>query len=162
MADRWVLNASPVILLAKAEVIHLVPRLCEELVIPAGVISEVRSGVAADAGRSWLAGAGLQFVQTAPPIPAALANWHGGAGEAEVMAWAMSQPGFTAVLDDRKARSKARALGVAVIGTVGIILRAKQQGMIPSVRPVLDKLRGAGAHLSDFLITRAIQLANER
>jgi len=29
------------------------------------------------------------------------------------------------------------------------------------VRPVLDKLRGAGAHLGDFLITRAIQLANE-
>ena len=161
MADRWVMNASPVILLAKAEVIHTVPQLCDELVIPAGVVSEIQTGAVADAGRSWLAGTGGQFVRAAPPIPSALADWHGGAGEAEVMAWALAYSGFTAVLDDLKARNKAKTLGLAVIGTVGIILRAKQRGLIASAKPALERLRGAGAHLSDVLINRAIELAHE-
>lgn len=34
MPDRWVVNASPVILLGKAGVIHLLPSLCDELVVP--------------------------------------------------------------------------------------------------------------------------------
>jgi predicted nucleic acid-binding protein len=155
------MNASPVILLAKAEVIYIVPQLCDELVIPTGVVSEIQSGAVADAGRNWLDEIGKRFVRTAPPIPAVLAEWHGGAGEAEVMAWALAQSGFTVVLDDLKARSKARTLGLAVIGTVGIILRAKQRGLISSAKPALERLRGAGAHLSDSLINRAIELANE-
>jgi hypothetical protein len=50
MADRWVVNASPVILLGKAGVIHLLPALCDELVVPAGVVAEVQQGRMADAG----------------------------------------------------------------------------------------------------------------
>ena len=53
-AERWVVNASLVILLAKAGVIHLLPQLCAELVVPAGVKDEVRSGRMADAGWAWL------------------------------------------------------------------------------------------------------------
>ena len=58
MPERWVVNASPVILLAKAGVIHLLPSLCDELVVPAGVVAEVEKGNAADAGRAWLKGEG--------------------------------------------------------------------------------------------------------
>ena len=43
MGDRWVINASPVILLAKAEVIEFLPSLCDDLVIPAGVVGEVQN-----------------------------------------------------------------------------------------------------------------------
>lgn len=43
MADRWVVNASPVILLGKAGVIHLLPSLCDELVVPVVVEAEVSS-----------------------------------------------------------------------------------------------------------------------
>ena len=73
----------------------------------------------------------------------------------------LAHSGFTAVLDDLKARKKAKSLWLAVIGTVGIILRAKQRGLIPSAKPALERLRGAGAHLSDVLVKRAIELAGE-
>lgn len=66
MPERWVVNASPVILLAKAGVIHLLPSLCDNLVIPAGVVGEVEKGDAADAGRAWLKGGGSQFIQASP------------------------------------------------------------------------------------------------
>ena len=41
VVERWVVNASPVILLGKAGVIHLLPELCAELVVPEGVLAEV-------------------------------------------------------------------------------------------------------------------------
>ena len=159
--ERWVVNASPVILLGKAGIIHLLPALCDELVVPAGVSGEVSHGILADAGRAWLAEAGRAFLRPVPLLHPALAGWGGGAGEAEVISWALQHPGFTAILDDRAARSLAVKHGVPVIGSLRVIVRAKERGLIPSARPVLEKLRGAGAYVSDALIDRAIQLAGE-
>ncbi len=85
MPEHWVINASPIILLAKAEVIHLGPALCDKLVIPAGVVEEVSQGALADAGRRWLATVGTKHVKTVSQIQSSLAEWHGGAGEAEVV-----------------------------------------------------------------------------
>jgi predicted nucleic acid-binding protein len=161
VADRWVINASPIILLAKAEVIQFLPSLCDELVIPAGVVAEVQSGRMTDAGRSWLTGEGRRFVHPTPPIHAALTDWRGGDGEAEVISWALQHPGFTAVLDDRRARSLAARNAVPVLGSLRVIVIAKERGFIERAKPALEKLRGVGAYLSDELIDRAIVLANE-
>ena len=161
MAERWVVNASPVILLGKAGVIHLLPDLCDERVVPAGVVAEVESGRMADAGRAWLDGDGGKFVQAAPPLHPALALWNGGAGEAEVISWALAHPGFVAVLDDRAARRLAASQGVPLIGSLRVIVKAKERGLIPLARPALEKLRGSGAYVSDELIERAIALAGE-
>ena len=161
MAERWVVNASPVILLAKADVIHFLPRLCDELVIPTGVVEEVQNARISDAGRTWLQGEGQRFVGAAPPIHPALADWRGGAGEAEVISWALHNSGFTAVLDDRRARTFATCHGVAVLGSLRIIVLTKQRGFLATAKPALEKLRGAGAWVSDELINRAIILAGE-
>ena len=161
MAERWVVNASPVILLGKAGVIHLLPDLCDELVVPAGVVAEVKSGRMADAGRAWLDGDGGRFVQAAPPLHVALSSWNGGAGEAEGISWALAHPGFVAVLDDRAARRLAASQGVPLLGSLRVIVKAKERGLIPLARPALEKLRGSGAYVSDELIERAIALAGE-
>lgn len=75
MAERWVANASPVILLAKAEVIRFLPQLCDELVIPAGVVGEVQNTRTTDVANTWLHGAGQKFIQAAPPTHPALVNF---------------------------------------------------------------------------------------
>jgi predicted nucleic acid-binding protein len=161
VAERWVVNASPIILLAKAEVIRFLPDLCQELVIPAGVLDEIQTAHLADPGRAWLQGPGKMFTQPAPPIHPVLVNWSGGAGEAEVVSWALQHPGFTAVLDDRRARALATRWGVPVLGSLRIIVLAKQRGLLRSAKPALERLRGAGAWVSDELIDRAIALAGE-
>ena len=125
MAERWVVNASPVILLGKAGVIHLLPDLCDELVVPAGVVAEVKSGRMADAGRAWLDGDGGRFVQAAPPLHVALSSWNGGAGEAEGISWALAHPGFVAVLDDRAARRLAASQGVPLLGSLRVIVKGE-------------------------------------
>ena len=161
MADRWVINASPVILLAKAEVIQFLPKLCDELIVPAGVVAEVQNAHISDAGKVWLEADGRKFVRPSPAIHLALASWRGGIGEAEVISWAMRNPGFTAILDDRRARALAVKNRVDVLGSLRVIVVTKQRGFIPKARPALERLRGVGAYVSDELIDRSIALAGE-
>jgi predicted nucleic acid-binding protein len=161
VADRWVINASPVILLAKAEVVRFLPQLCDELVIPAGVVAEVQNARISDAGRGWLETEGRKFVYPSPAIHSALANWRGGLGESEVISWALQNPGFIALLDDRRARAFATRNGVHVLGSLRAIVIAKQAGCIPNARPALEKLRGVGAYVTDELIDHAITMAGE-
>ncbi len=93
-----------------------------------------------------------------PALHPALTGWGGGAGEAEVLSFALQNPGFTAILDDRAARNLAATHGAPGIGSLRAILRTKQRGLIPQAR---EQLRGSGAYVSDALIDRAIQLAGE-
>lgn len=68
MADRWVINASPIILLAKAEVIQFLPALCEALIVPAGVVNEVHNVHISDAGKAWLEAEGKKHHEPSPEI----------------------------------------------------------------------------------------------
>ena len=161
MADRWVVNASPVILLAKAEIIRFLPQLCDELVIPSGVVEEVQQLHENDAGAVWLRGDGARFVRSTAASHPALKGWRGGAGEGEVISWALCHPGFIAILDDRRARTFAVQNGVPVLGSLRIIVLAKERGLITNARTALEKLRGEGAWVSDDLIRKAVELAGE-
>jgi predicted nucleic acid-binding protein len=161
VAERWVVNASPLILLAKAEIIHLLPRLCDQLVIPAGVVGEVRNFPISDPGAGWLASDGLRFIQEVGPLHPVLAGWRGGDGEGEVISWALHNRGFIAILDDRRARAFAAQNGVSVLGSLRIIVLAKEHGLIAAAKPALEKLRGAGGWVSEELLQKAIELAGE-
>lgn len=56
------------------------------------------------------------------------------------------------VLDDLMARRCARAHGLFVIGTLGILLRAKRLGILPSARPLVEQLRRSGMYLDERLL----------
>lgn len=82
-------------------------------------------------------------------------------GEAEAIVLATEVRAEAIVLDDRKARHIARELGLRPIGTVGLILRAKQRGIMPACKPLLDALVAAGFRLSESLYQEALRLAGE-
>jgi predicted nucleic acid-binding protein len=94
-------------------------------------------------------------------IPGTLLAWDLGKGEASVLAWALSNPGTTAVLDDQRARSYARWHGIPAIGTLGIVLRAKRQGMVPLARPLVQALIAGGMYLSKTVADKALALVGE-
>lgn len=72
-------------------------------------------------------------------------------GEAEAIALAQEISALYLVLDDGKARKLAKQLGLQVIGTVGVLLRAKQLQVIPAVKPLLDALILSNFRISDPL-----------
>jgi predicted nucleic acid-binding protein len=69
--------------------------------------------------------------------------------------------GWRIILDDRQARLVARRLGISITGTVGILVRAKRSGIIPSLKPLLSKLEVNQFYISNVLKEEALRLANE-
>ena len=59
-----------------------------------------------------------------------------GAGEQQAICLALASPGLL-VIDDQAGRKAAQQLGIAVTGTVGVLLKAKQDGHISLVRPIV-------------------------
>ena len=77
------------------------------------------------------------------------------------LALSIQRPGSLVILDDRLARSHSEALRLPVTGTLGILLRAKSEGLLPRVAPVLDKLNRLGFRLSSRTAAAVLKLANE-
>ena len=83
------------------------------------------------------------------------------AGEAEAIALAVESGANLIVLDERGRRA-AQRLGLPVIGTLGVLIAAKDRGLLAAVRPVLGALRAdAGFWIADDLYTAVINAANE-
>ncbi|MBI5471914.1 MAG: DUF3368 domain-containing protein [Ignavibacteriae bacterium] len=81
-------------------------------------------------------------------------------GEAAAISLA-SELGWRVVLDDRHARLVALRLSLRVIGTVGILLRAKQAAALPAIRPLIDDLEHSHFYISSALKEEALHLAGE-
>ncbi len=161
MPDALVVNASPVIVLAKAGHIGLFEALAREILLPPSVAGEIVAGPPDDPARRLVEGGWGKRLRV-EPIPSSIMEWSLGPGESEVLAVACRTPSCEAVLDDWDARSCARALGIPVVGTLGLILRAKVRGQIPSATRVLRDLVSAGLHLDSDLLRQVLrQVAGE-
>jgi predicted nucleic acid-binding protein len=99
-----VLNASPLIVLARAGYLDLVPKLVSSVVVPRAVVTEVTAGPVEDPAARFLAQPSwLSVIDLTPPL-SPLAIWRLGQGESEVLEYARRNPGTTVVLDDKAAR----------------------------------------------------------
>lgn len=155
MADTWVLNASPIITLAKAGYLNLLEHRARRLLVPAEVAEEVLAGPATDPARRAIeAGWGERAV--AAVVPQNILEWGLGRGESAVLALAVREQG-TAVVDDGQARRCARVLGVGLVGTLGVVVRAKQEGRIPSAGDVLGLLVAAGFRVDAEMAARVLK-----
>jgi len=160
VSESWVINASPVILLAKAGLMERVPSLADRFVVPQPVVEEILR-VRDDAAARWLRGPGKQFIRPAVAELAELADSEIGSGERSVISWAAADRGFIAVLDDREARVIAKGFGTKIIRTVGVVLRLKKAGLISEVKPHLQQIKNAGGYIGDGLLREALRSAGE-
>ncbi|HSS48378.1 MAG TPA: DUF3368 domain-containing protein, partial [Thermoanaerobaculia bacterium] len=156
MTEAPAVDASSLIFLARTASLHLLKSLAPKLVVPIPVLEEIRAKGIEDAS--------LQAVEGSPWLSVVQVSYEQeraggltlGKGESAVLAWARSHPGAFAVLDDQRARSHAFSLQIPVIGTLGVVLRAKRLGMIPSVRPVVESLIAKGMYLSRSVVEKAL------
>ena len=82
-------------------------------------------------------------------------------GEASAIALATEVECDYLLTDDRAARKLAEQRGIAVKGSVGVLLYAKQQNLIPSIRPYLDRIQKTNFRISQALIDKLLSEANE-
>jgi predicted nucleic acid-binding protein len=162
VSDRkWVVNASPVILLADVGHVKLLTTLCPTLVIPETVAKEIHAGPYEDTAQRWLNSAGQKYIHPVQSTDVTIAGWDLGAGESAVLTWAHSHQEYEAILDDRAARDCAVTLNIPVRGTLGVVLLAKRAGLIPQVRPVFDLIVEAGLRITPDVLQTALRLADE-
>jgi len=161
MSRVWVVNASPLILLGKIGRVALLSELADELIVPDVVVREIG---AKPAGKRLLAEVaalpGIR-IETEVTVPSELAAWSLGRGESQVLALAGAAPSSRAVLDDLEARRCAQSIGLPLIGTLGIVLRAKRKGLVEAARPIIEHLRRVGLYASDQLVERALSHLGE-
>jgi predicted nucleic acid-binding protein len=82
-------------------------------------------------------------------------------GESSAIALALEIPNCVVILDDYKARKIAEHLGVNFTGTIGVIVKAKLKGIIPSIKPILEKIKQSNFRLSAEIELQALKEANE-
>jgi predicted nucleic acid-binding protein len=159
--SRLVVNASPLILLASVNALVLLPQLADEVLVAAAVLDEVLAGKEPHPALHGLPATAWVRIRPSLPVPAEVAGWDLGGGETQVLALALSGEGSEVVLDDLQARRCARSLGLATTGTLGLILRAKQRGLIPAARPLIERLLERRFYLAHDLLEAALAEVGE-
>jgi predicted nucleic acid-binding protein len=104
MSRRWVVNASPLILLGKIDQIPLLSKLADELIVPDAVAREVGARHEGELVLAEVVSFSNARLEVEVPISSELAAWDLGAGESQVIALASARSESRAVLDDLEAR----------------------------------------------------------
>ncbi len=157
-----VTNTGPLIALAKINQLALLSKLFASVSIPPAVHRELLAKSGPEADRLDDALHQIINVTAVPDFPAEVlvATDSLGAGEKQAVALAYIEKTIL-VIDERLGRTAARQLGLTVTGSTGILITAKQRGLIPHVIPLLHDIRRYGYWLSDELIATAAKLTGE-
>jgi predicted nucleic acid-binding protein len=161
LPERPAVNASPLILLARANLLGFLRLAGPEIVVPLPVAEEIRREGSQDPAARALETIPWLKVVEAPPVPGVIQAWDLGEGESSALTWAHLHPGTLVIVDDLAARRCTAALGIPVRGTLGLVLIAKQRGRIEAARPVLEAMRASGMYLSDAVLNKAVALVGE-
>lgn len=129
--------------------LDLLPNLLHPVLVPPAVISEFGSQP------GW-----MQVVAPIDRGMVAAMRLIVDFGESEAITLAYEM-GVRIILDDRKAREAAHRLGIPVTGTVGLLIKAKQAGLVTKILPLLDALDANNFRISDSLRKEALRLTGE-
>jgi predicted nucleic acid-binding protein len=161
MTDFWVSNASPLITLAAIDRLDIFAALNAEVRVPTTVLTEVGAGAATDRADDRVRESGRFVLVDDVPILTQVERWGLDPGEAQAVSQALETAAKGVILDDLAGRRCAQALGLRVIGTLGLIARAKRVGVIAEAAPVIAAVREAGLYLSEALVRAVLKELGE-
>ena len=156
---KVVSNTSPLINLAWIGRLELLHELYGTVQIPEAVWHEIVVQGAGQPGAIEVSHA--SWIETCPVDNKLLVlalHQELDAGEAEAIALVIEQNADLLLMDERLGRETARYFGLNYTGVIGVMIEAKQKGLIGSIKEHLDSLRTmAGFHISQPLYLRVLQ-----
>ena len=154
-------DTSPIQYLHQLELLHILPALGEQVLVPPAAVEELEAGRSLGVNLPDLDG--LDWVTVQRPISELalplVSNL--GPGETEVLMLALEMRNVVVVLDDALAREITETLDLHLTGTLGLLLDAKQAGLVPAVRPLLDRLQSLQFRLAPHTYSAVLRLAGE-
>ena len=155
-----VCNTSPPQYLHQIGALDVLRLLYGKILAPGAVAAEIETGIQAGVSLPVLEDLPWAKIREVPapswPIPRDIHR-----GEAEVIALARSIEDTSVILDDLAAKRHAKLLGLRTTGTLGVLLKAKQSGILTELAPVVEHLTDAGFRLADSTREEFMKLAGE-
>ena len=154
-------NTSPLQYFYQLGMLHVFQVLAGRIIVPPAVVHELAVGRAQ--GVSLPDPTGFEWITVRPPASTAVLPlvMDLGPGETEVLALALESTDAIVILDDALARQMATTLAIRFRGSLGLLLDAKQAGLVSAIAPLLDQLQALGFHLSAETRNLILDLANE-
>ena len=153
-------DSSPLISLALIGNLSLLEKLYNEIYVPTAVYEEVVKSDKPFSNelKQFLSGR-IKNISNKMAVEILLSDI--GAGEAEAIVLALEQQPDIILIDDLKARKFAKLKGLRVIGTMGILLEAKQEGLIKEIKPLISELVSKDIRISTEIVEITLQAAQE-
>ena len=157
---KTISNTTPILSLLKINKIDLLKELYGEITIPNGVYEEIEKGKEKPYYKDlalidWIK---IEHIKNKDSMAFFIDLDD---GEAEVLILAKEQNAELVILDEIMGRRYAKRLEFNLTGTIGILLKAKEKGLMKSLRVLLTELVEKGTWLNPKLISKAIELADE-
>jgi len=152
-------DAGPLIALGRLDLLRVLSAQFAQVLVPQAVLDECLARPAqADAIRirHAIETGGLTVHEVSPIAEDGL-----DLGERAAIALARAI-GAGLLMDDRAARAYAEAHGLRVIGTLGILVRARNRGLVPELKPLIDRLRAGGQRLGSDAVAAALSAVGEQ
>ncbi|MBF0573407.1 MAG: DUF3368 domain-containing protein [Desulfamplus sp.] len=153
-------DSSPLIALAIIEKLEILEKMYEKIYASTAVVQEVvrTDKPFANDLKLFLHG---RTKNVKNKIAVRILSGDIGAGEAETIVLALENLPAVALIDDLKARRFAKMNGIEVIGTMGILLKAKKEGLIKKIKPLIAELLQHDIRISMKIIEITLQAAQE-
>lgn len=152
-------NTTPLIALAGIGQLDLLPRVVGEIHVAEAVVAECAAGglirVPDLRALPWIQVVAVNDA-TLPGLLLSL-----DLGERDTLALAKQLGAERVIIDERIGRNMAEWLGLAVVGTLGVLLKAKAQGLIPSFGQAVARMQANGIYYHPALVAKLCRLAGE-
>ena len=156
---KVIVNTTPLIALAGVGQLNLLRQLYSEITIPRAVYHEIIS----EPARSLVSAAEwVKVEKITGTIQKSAFSSRLHAGEIEVIMLAQEAGADLLIMDDNAAKKTAKYLGLTVTGTMGVLLRAKKEGLISEVKPLLEGLINDGLYVSPTVQSYVLEQAGEK
>ena len=161
MPNIVISNTTPIITLLGIERLELLKDLYTEIMIPTAVAKEIEAGKDKNAyidlkQLDWIK---IQEVKDKTLFDYLLNDLD--EGEAAVIALAQELVADLLIIDEKLARKYAQLKGFTCVGTLSILLKAKEKGLIAHLKPLLAQMQTNGIWLAETLIAQILTQANE-
>ncbi|MBR1598376.1 MAG: DUF3368 domain-containing protein [Lachnospiraceae bacterium] len=157
---KVIVNTTPIIALADIGHLDLLRKIYGQIIIPNAVWQEILSEPAKTLVKDnsdWIL---VHEIHDNTQKKMYRARLHD--GEVEVMILAQEEQADLVILDDNAAKKTAKYLGFTVTGTLGVILKAKREGHIDLVKPLIDDLSSTGFFINEQVIQYVLEEAGEK
>lgn len=150
---RVIVNSTPIIVLCNIGLLDILKSLYAEICIPEAVSREVteKDDSACQALKTALNWMHVEKIANQSDKKMYKAKLHQ-EGTADDLV----------VIDDNAAKKTAKYLGLKVTGTIGVLLKAKREGIIPEIASVLEKMKKNGFYISESLEQLVLEQAGEQ